>query len=579
MSRLADAYLRLATGLPPESMQRLAHVADRLCCGERNARLQLARMQAAGWLRWTPGRGRGRLSRLALLQAAEAPRLAQRQALLAAGRLEEAFSGLPAPARAEVADAMPGHLGAAPGGGLRIPFYRPLHALDPIQVQRRTEAHIVSQLCDGLTTYALDREAVAPALAHHWQADASGLHWRFWLRPGLTFHDGRPVTTDDAVRSLRRLRDTPGPHRPLFAHVKRLAASGDRIDIQLASVDHLLPNRLAHHAAAILPADDWRRPDFASRPVGTGAFSLRRNNDHRATLARFDGHWRERALLAEIDLWVVPAGSPMPAVDLRLGQAASVPAPMRRGGDWRRLTQAEEGCDFVLLNPSRGAFASTATRVAIGAWLRGRVARTALGPAHTLATGWLPRWQHLGAPASQGPAPSLARDVRLPRRLRLVTYQLDAHRQLAACVAAAFAERGVQVDVDVLPFPVFERLAWRDDADLVVSGEVYYDDLEMGQFTTLASDPLVHAWLPAGVRRWLARACTAIAAEPVFARRAAAMEVAFARLVREGAVLPMRHALQRLEHAPGVGGVSLARCGWMDFRRLWLAGSGAGATQ
>ncbi|MFZ2988938.1 hypothetical protein [Ideonella sp.] len=52
------------------------------------------------------------------------------------------------------------------------------------------------------------------------------------------------------------------------------------------------------------------------------------------------------------------------------------------------------------------------------------------------------------------------------------------------------------------------------------------------------------------------------------------MEAAFARVVKAGALLPMRHVLQRVDHAPELGGVSLARCGWMDLRKLWLPDPG-----
>jgi SgrR family transcriptional regulator len=572
MNRLVDPYLRLADGLPPRSSQRLDDVAARLCCGERNARLMLGRMQALGWLTWTAGRGRGRLSTLELHEEPERLRLSELHRLLHDGDLEAAFSDLPPSARARLRQALPSFLGATPGNGLRMPFYRPLHALDPIRVTRRTEAHLVSQLCPGLTGYDLEREAVAPALAHHWEVSAGGRHWRFWLRRGLTFHDGRPVRAADAAASLTRLRDTPGPYRALFAHVAGIATEGDRLDLQLDADDHLLPNRLAHHAAAVLPSGDWRRTDFASRPVGTGAFRLVRNNEHRATLQRFDGYWRERALLDEIDLWVVPPGSALPPVDLRLGASTPALAPEivdASRSPWQRIEQAEQGCDMVLLNPARAAFASAAARVAVGHWLRAHVAAGALGASHRLARGFLPGWHHLPAP----PAPARVPPPLLPRRLRLVTYELAQHRALAVAVQAACAEAGCVVDIDVQPFPVFERQAWRHGADVVVAGEVLHDDLALGQFFTLADDLLIHAWLPAGLRRMLDARCREIAAEPDASCRAAAMEAAFALLVRQGAFLPMRHTVQRLEHAPHLGGVTLARSGWMDFRSLWLSES------
>ena len=562
--QLLNQFARLADGLPRESSLSIDAGADRLCCTPRNARLLLARMQDEGWLVWTPGRGRGRLSVLALRRDPATLRDAHWRELIRGGRLEEAFGSLPAEGRARLQSALPAFLGPVRGGGLRIPFYRPLHALDPIHVTRRTEAHLVMQVCEGLASFDRERDAVVPGLAHDWERLDDGRRWRFWLRPGLRFHDGRPLRPADVVASLRRLRDTAGPHRALMAHLRKTSIDGDRLDLELAEPDHLLAHRLAHHSAVVLPVDDWRRPEFATHPVGAGAFRVARNNEYRATLTAFEGYWRERPLLAEIDLWVVPTGAPLPEVDLRLGQY--VDDERADDADWRRLAQPEQGCDCVLLNPARPQFATAAARVAIGRWLRAHVARRAMPSHRRPAHGWLPGFEHLPAtqPRDADHAP------RLPAAVRIVTYELDQHRALAGAVADALGSAGVRAQVDVMPAPVFARWDWRHDTDIAVTGEVLADDLAFGQFSALAGEGQFHAWLGAGLRRWLAARCRAVAAEPSASNRAALMEDAFARVTRAGAVLPMRHQMQHLDHAPHLGGVSLARCGWMDFRKLWI---------
>jgi SgrR family transcriptional regulator len=261
---------------------------------------------------------------------------------------------------------------------------------------------------------------------------------------------------------------------------------------------------------------------------------------------------------------VGPGGAPWPEVDLRLGQFAEEECPQE--ADWHRLAQAEQGCDCVLLNPARSQFTTAAARLSVGRWLRAQVARRVMSPQWRLARGWLPGFAHLPEP--------LARDAAdpppLPVALRIVTYELEQHRMLAEAIADALRSAGSRVSVDVMPAPVFARWDWRHDADIAVTGEVLYDDLAFGQFSALAGEGQFHAWLPHGLRRWLAERCRAIAAEASGSRRAAMMEEAFARVTQAGAVLPMRHLMQRLDHAPHLGGVSLARCGWMDFRRLWI---------
>lgn len=562
--RLLDQFQRLCDGLAkpnePQAIS-LAEIAERLCCTERNARLLLRRMQDAHWLVWSAGRGRGNRSTLTLLSAPDALRMQRLHNLLAEGRLEAAFDGLPSQGRARLAQALPRFLGASQAGGLRIPFYRPLHALDPLNVTRRTEAHILAQVCCGLTEYSRERQGIIPALAHYWESSPDGRVWQFWLRPGLRFHDGRPVTARDAAMSIQRARDTAGAYQALFSQITHLDHDGQRLSLTLAAPDYLLLNRLAHHAASVVPAGDWLRGDFAHLPVGAGPFRLVRNNDYRASLVAFDAYFRERPLLDEIDIWVVPNGSVLPEVDIGHSHL-HLPA-----AHWSSLQQLEQGCDFVLLNPANPAFARREHRLAIGQWLREAIEPVAHAAQRPMAAGYLPDWQHL--PATQSTLPTL------PSSLKLVTYQLPSHIELAECVAKRFASVGVATDLAVLPFPEFATLAWRsgpDGADIVIGGEVVHDDLVFGLYSGLAGGMLAEGWYDDDLRQQIRTAATRIAAEPDASQHLPQLEAAYAAIIQAGSLLPMRHTQQSMHFTPHLGGVQLAACGWMDFRYLWLRG-------
>src|SRR5215813_4410542 len=47
-------------------------------------------------------------------------------------------------------------------------------------------------------------EKMGPSLAESWEESEDGLTYEFKLRPGLTFHNGDPVTTDDVKFSFDR---------------------------------------------------------------------------------------------------------------------------------------------------------------------------------------------------------------------------------------------------------------------------------------------------------------------------------------------------------------------------------------
>jgi peptide/nickel transport system substrate-binding protein len=49
---------------------------------------------------------------------------------------------------------------------------------------------------------------LAPSLAKSWSESADGLTYEFILRPGLTFHNGEPVTAEDVKFSFLRYKGT-----------------------------------------------------------------------------------------------------------------------------------------------------------------------------------------------------------------------------------------------------------------------------------------------------------------------------------------------------------------------------------
>ena len=342
---------------------RLEQVAEQLCCSPRHARAVLATLAGHGWLQWQAGRGRGQLSQLHFHTHPATLEADALQQHLARGDIESAMQQLTPASRQRLGELLPAYLGVQPGSEqrLRIPFYRPLHSLDPVQINRRTECHLIRQLFDGLTCYQRDSGRIEPALAHHWQHDTSLQQWRFVLRPGVLFHHGRPLEGEDVRQTLYRLRDEPGPFQRLFAHVQSVQLPAPReVQITLSQPDALLPHRLADHCAVILPRERWPQADFGRLPSGTGPFRLSINNAHRATLRAFERYWQARPLLDEVDIWVVNDDATRARLDVRLGYHGATPP------QGQYTLQAEPGCSYVCANP---ATLDASQRAALAAWL------------------------------------------------------------------------------------------------------------------------------------------------------------------------------------------------------------------
>ena len=63
------------------------------------------------------------------------------------------------------------------------------------------------------TLFAMDEKfQIKPQMVDKWNASTDGLTWTFTLRDGLEWHDGKPVTAEDCVASLKRwsVRDSMG---------------------------------------------------------------------------------------------------------------------------------------------------------------------------------------------------------------------------------------------------------------------------------------------------------------------------------------------------------------------------------
>src|SRR5215468_3521684 len=73
---------------------------------------------------------------------------------------------------------------------------------------------------------------IIPDLAQSWQVSEDGLTYTFFLREGVQFHDGAPLTAEDVVASFNHIIFPPpgviSPRRGLFDAVRDVVASDER---------------------------------------------------------------------------------------------------------------------------------------------------------------------------------------------------------------------------------------------------------------------------------------------------------------------------------------------------------------
>lgn len=112
--------------------------------------------------------------------------------------------------------------------------------------------------------------AVQPALAESWSSD-DNITWRFNLRKGVQFHDGKPLTSQDVVYSLSRHKD-PAVASNVFKlteQMKTIRAVNDHlVEIVLAQPNADLPPMLACPQFLIL--QDGTKS--FTKAIGTGPY-------------------------------------------------------------------------------------------------------------------------------------------------------------------------------------------------------------------------------------------------------------------------------------------------------------------
>ena len=543
--RLQQQFIRLWQCCDGKSQETtLNELAEMLSCSRRHMRTLLNMMETRGWLTWEAEAGRGKRSRLAFLYTGLALQQQRAEDLLEQDRIDQLVQLVGD--KAAVRQMLVSHLGRSFRQGrhiLRVLYYRPMKNLLPGSALRRSETHIARQIFSALTRVNEENGELEADIAHHWQQIAP-THWRFFLRPGIHFHHGRELEMEDVITSLQR-----GNTLPLFSHIERVdSPTAWTLDIHLSQPDRWLPWLLSQVPAMILP-HEWRTMEnFSSIPVGTGPYSVVRNNQNQLKIHAFDDYFGYRALIDEVNVWVLPEISEEPNGGLTLqGTTQSEKAVESR---------LEEGCYYLLFDARSPLGANSAVRQ----WLS-----YVFQPANLLyhagehyqgnwfpAYGLLPRWHHARSHACEKP-PGL-------ETVRLTYYQDHVeHRVMGGIMATLLAEHQVKLEIQELEYQEWHR------------GEVVSDVWLNSANFTLPIDFSLFAWL---YEVPLIRNCIPIDWEQDAARwRAGELNPATwsQQLLANQTVVPLIHHWLMIQGQRSMRGVRMNTLGWFDFKSAWFA--------
>ena len=89
-----------------------------------------------------------------------------------------------------------------------VPIAGVVRSLDPSLAATVEQAEVLPQIFQTLT-FAVEGTRIVPWLASSFSTENDGTRFRFKLRPGVRFHDGRRLTARDVRYSFERLLANP----------------------------------------------------------------------------------------------------------------------------------------------------------------------------------------------------------------------------------------------------------------------------------------------------------------------------------------------------------------------------------
>jgi peptide/nickel transport system substrate-binding protein len=196
---------------------------------------------------------------------------------------------------------------------------------DPAETITVTSFMVLYGLHDALVK-PLPGKSVAPALAESWTVSPDGLVYEFVLRKGVTFHNGEPVTADDAKFSFERYRGIFAKTlKERVAAVEAPEAGRLRIRLKQAWPDFMTyMGTVTTSAAWVVPRKYLEKvgeDGFKKAPIGAGPYRfVSFTPGIELVLAAFAGYGRKAPAVKRLVFRVIPDPSTR-LVALKRGEA------------------------------------------------------------------------------------------------------------------------------------------------------------------------------------------------------------------------------------------------------------------
>lgn len=377
---------------------------------------------------------------------------------------------------------------------LRLAVTRPMR-MNPLLNDNDTLFQVYHLIFEGLITFDHEMKP-EPLLAESWELDPQGMSVTFHLRSNVTWHDGEAFGPDDVVFTFQVLREQaanltyPNLYVNNLQQVSDVRKAGD--NAVRFTFTRPYSNALESLAFPVLPqhlftGSNRSRLTSGQFPlVGTGRYQVESFEASRLMkLHYYPNYWGRKPYIEEIDITIVPDHQ----AQLSLFESGEIDLVEPLTVDWIKYTDHETVSgitypstqyEFIGFNFRQEIWHNRNLRQAVAHAIDRNAMMKHIFFGHgyltdvpVLPISWLYHGEPLRYTHDVTEARRLVESVELPESaiFTLLTNEENLQREKTAnAVAEAMAEVGITIEVETVPWNVFQERLAAGQFDLVLSG-------------------------------------------------------------------------------------------------------------
>ena len=314
--RLEEHYLHLRESFPQLGEEEpfpitIAEISEILLCTQRYAKMVVKKMNENNWINWEVFKGRGKKPFLTfLITKPDMEQLLVKELIVDHKYTEviEKLNHYHVTLHQDIEQFLRNYFGFSVEqiheseqklDTLRYPLQQKLRNLDPLIRVTRLNNQLIKHIYDTLLTFDPITQSVRPHLCFHWEHDETGKEWLFYLRKGVTFHDGTALSAEDVAFSLSRAFHY---YETSYEKPTINALHSYLVKIVCKQPNFLLPNILCNTATSIVPKDLEKKHKL----IGSGPFQVNHFQEEKMVLVANEHYFHLRPHIDRLEFIYIP---------------------------------------------------------------------------------------------------------------------------------------------------------------------------------------------------------------------------------------------------------------------------------